>query len=239
MAMVSKWRLCMTEWILKRISSQKAFESNIVKNRAIKFLPEWTIYVMGALPVAALAYNLVMGQVGPDPARELEHALGELALQALILGLAITPLWKLTGLNFGKYKRAIGLVAFTYVLLHLLTYVVLDYQFDWGMIWGDIIKRPYITIGMAAFVLLLPMALTSNARAIKKIGAATWKKLHKLIYIIVPLGALHWVLLTKTWQAEPIIYFLVSFALLAIRYFDIDLRTKNKRATNRDIKAVA
>ena len=182
---------------------------------------------------------MVSGQLGPDPARELEHALGEYALQALILGLAITPIWKLTGFNFGKYKRSIGLVAFTYVLLHLLTYVVLDYQFDWGMIWGDIIKRPYISIGMAAFVMLLPMAMTSNAKAIKKLGAASWKKLHKLVYIVVPFGALHWVLLTKTWQAEPIIYFLVSLALLALRYFDIDLRAKNKRPKRQQPVAMA
>lgn len=210
-----------------------------MKNRAIKFLPEWTVYLLGALPVVALVYALVNGRLGPDPARELEHALGEYALQALILGLAITPIWKLTGLNFGKYKRSVGLVAFTYVFLHLLTYVVLDYQFDWGMIWGDIIKRPYITIGMAAFVMLVPMAMTSNAKAIKKLGAASWKKLHKLVYFIVPLGALHWVLLTKTWQAEPIIYFLVSLALLAVRYFEIDLRTKNKRAKRQQPTGIA
>lgn len=186
---------------------------------------------MGAIPVALLVYQLLTGQLGPDPARELEHELGELALKMLILGLAITPIWKLTGLNFAKYRRSIGLVAFAYVTLHLLTYVVLDYQFAWGQIWGDIVKRPYITIGMAAFLLLIPLAITSNTTMIKRLGTVGWKKLHKLVYIIVPLGALHWVMLTKTWQFEPIAHLIIALVLLAVRYFDIDFRTKTRRAT--------
>ena len=199
------------------------------QNRVIKTVPEWLVYVVGFAPAAWLIYSALTGGLGFDPARALEKQLGEWALKILLVGLAVTPLWHLTGINLAKYRRAIGLVGFGYVAIHLATYVGLDKQFDMGVIIEDIWKRPYITIGMAAFVLLLPLAVTSNAASIKRLGAATWKKMHRLVYVIVPLGALHYVMLTKTWQLEPMLYLATALLLLALRHKIFDLRARPQR----------
>jgi methionine sulfoxide reductase heme-binding subunit len=199
------------------------------QNRAIKAVPVWAIYVVGFAPAAWLIYSAFTGGLGFDPARRLEKEIGELALKFLIFGLAITPLWHLTGINLSKYRRSIGLVGFGYVAIHLATYIGLDKQFDLGVIIEDIWKRPYITIGMAAFVLLLPLAITSNATMVKRLGASAWKNLHKLVYLIVPMGALHYVMLTKTWRLEPILYLAAAFTLLALRHKIFDLRARPQR----------
>jgi methionine sulfoxide reductase heme-binding subunit len=200
-----------------------------VRTKTVKAVPEWALYALGALPALWLAFSALTGGLGFDPARALEKELGLWALKFLAAGLAVTPLWHLTGLNLSKYKRAIGLTAFSYVVLHLATYVVLDHQFDWMLIIEDVWKRPYITIGMAAFLLLLPLAATSNAAMVKRLGAAAWKKLHKLVYVIVPLGALHFVMLTKTWQAEPLSWLAAILLLLVLRLPLFDLRARPSR----------
>ena len=122
--------------------------------------PDWAVYLVGLVPAAYYVFAAFTYSLGPDPAKALEHALGEWALRFLILGLAITPLMRLARINLVKYRRAIGLTAFAYVVLHLATYLALDLQFDWGAIGKDIVKRPYITIGMAAFLMLVPLAAT-------------------------------------------------------------------------------
>jgi methionine sulfoxide reductase heme-binding subunit len=199
------------------------------KNRVIKSVPEWLVYVVGFAPAAWLIYSAFTGGLGFDPARHLEKELGELALKLLLLSLAITPFWHLTGINLSKYRRAVGLVAFGYVALHLATYTGLDKQFDLGEIIEDVWKRPYITIGMGAFVLLLPLAITSNAASIKRLGITLWKRIHYLVYLIVPMGALHYVMLTKTWRLEPILYLAAALMLLALRHKMFDLRARPQR----------
>ena len=199
------------------------------QNRVIKSVPEWLVYVVGFAPAAWLIYSAFTGGLGFDPARALEKEIGQWALKFLLVSLAITPLWHLTGINLVKYRRAIGLIAFGYVAVHLATYVGLDKQFGLGEIIEDVWKRPYITIGMAAFVFLLPLAITSNAASIKRLGATVWKKLHRLVYLIVPLGALHYVMLTKTWQLEPLLYLAVALLLLALRHKMFDLRARPQR----------
>jgi sulfoxide reductase heme-binding subunit YedZ len=181
--------------------------------------PTWAIYLLGLLPAAYLVYGVVTNSLGPDPIAVLENNLGEHALQFLLLGLAITPLMRFAKINLVKYRRAIGLIAFFYVVMHLLVYTLLDRQLDINAIIDDIWKRPYITIGMSAFLLLLPLAITSNNFSIRKLGAATWNKLHKIVYAAVILGALHYMLLTKTWQLEPIIYLTLAVLLVASRKF--------------------
>ncbi|GAB4355710.1 MAG: protein-methionine-sulfoxide reductase heme-binding subunit MsrQ [Oricola sp.] len=180
-------------------------------------LPGWSVYVLGLIPAAYYAAAVVANALGPDPAKALEHALGEWALRFLILGLAITPLMRLARINLVKYRRAIGLTAFVYACLHLSVYLALDLQFDWGAIGKDIVKRPYITIGMAAFALLVPLAATSNNASIRRLGAAGWRKLHRLVYPAVLLGAVHYLMLVKAWPPEPIIYLLITIGLLALR----------------------
>jgi methionine sulfoxide reductase heme-binding subunit len=199
------------------------------KNRFVKAVPEWLVYVVGFAPAAWLMYSAFTGGLGFDPARSLEKEIGQWALKFLLLSLAVTPFWHLTGINLAKYRRAFGLIAFGYVSVHLATYIGLDKQFDMGVIIEDIWKRPYITIGMGAFVFLLPLAITSNAASIKKLGTTLWKRIHYLVYLIVPMGALHFVMLTKTWRLEPILYLVAALTLLALRHKMFDLRARPQR----------
>lgn len=180
--------------------------------------PSWVIYLVGLTPAAYLIYATLTNALGPDPIEVLENNLGTLALRFLLIGLAISPLMRFGRINLVKYRRAIGLVAFFYVFAHLNVYLLLDKQLDLDVIIGDIWKRPYITLGMTAFVLLVPLALTSNNFSIRKLGPK-WKSLHKITYAAVILGALHYMLLTKTWQPEPIFYFVAAVALVASRKF--------------------
>jgi sulfoxide reductase heme-binding subunit YedZ len=204
-----------------------------VRTRSVKAVPEWAVYALGALPGLWLAHAAATGGLGFDVARSLEKELGALALKFLVIGLAITPLWRLTGLNLSKYKQALGLIAFAYAVLHLATYVVLDNQLDWALIIEDIWKRPYITIGMLAFALLVPLAVTSNAAMVKRLGAEGWKRLHTLVYLIVPLGALHYAMLTKTWEAEPLAWLAAALTLIALRHPAFDFRARPGRLARR------
>jgi len=186
-------------------------------NSLLRKLPTWLVYILGLLPVPWFLYLAQTGGLGRDPIKGLEHELGLLALQLLIAGLCVTPLRKYLGLNLIKFRRAIGVLAFTYVALHLTVWVVLDMSLLWGQMWADIWKRPYITIGMAGFAVLLPLAITSNNRSVRKLGAAAWRKLHKLTYLAVLLGGVHYLWLVKGIQMQPILYMAAILALLALR----------------------
>ncbi len=187
-------------------------------NTGLRRIPAWPLYILGALPVVLLVVQLFSGQLGADPVKALEHKMGEIGLQLLVAGLAITPLRKYLGLNLLKFRRAIGVLAFFYILGHLAVWLALDIQFLWGEIWTDITKRPYITVGMLGFLLLLPLAITSNNLSLRRLGGMNWRKLHKLTYLAVPLGAIHFVMLVKGWQIEPLIYLGIILGLIALRY---------------------
>lgn len=184
-------------------------------NQLVRRLPVWAVYLLGALPAPWLFYLGLTGGLGVEPVRALEHEYGKLALQLLILTLAISPMRRLLGLNLLKFRRAVGLLCFFYVLCHLLVWLVLDVQIL-GQILTDIAKRPYITIGMGAFVLMLPLALTSSNLAVRKLGRA-WSRLHRLTYAAAVLGAAHYVMLSKGFQIEPLIYLGLVLFLLALR----------------------
>jgi len=186
-------------------------------NAMLRPIPTWLLYMLGLLPVPWLLYLAQSGALGRDPIKALEHELGEIALQLLIAGLCVTPLRKHLGLNLLKFRRAVGVLAFTYVVLHLAVWVVLDMSLLWGQMWADVWKRPYITIGMAGFVVLLPLAITSNNLSVRKLGAATWRKLHKLTYLAVLLGGIHYLWLVKGIQIEPILYMAAILGLLSLR----------------------
>ncbi len=186
-------------------------------NRFARKVPTWPLYILCLLPVPWLLYLAQTGGLGREPIKALEHELGEIALQLLILGLAITPLRRYIGINLLKFRRMFGLLAFIYVVLHLAVWVVLDMSLLWGQMWADIWKRPYITIGMAGFLALIPLALTSNNISVRKLGAAGWRKLHRLTYVAVILGGLHFIWLVKGIQLEPLIYMAVILGLLALR----------------------
>lgn len=192
-------------------------------NGYLRRVPVWLIYTIGVLPVPFWLWLGINGQLGIDPVKEIEHRLGELALQTLLVCLAITPLRRYARLNLMKFRRAIGVLAFYYVTCHLLVWLVLDVQIP-AQIWADILKRPYVTIGMAAFALLLPLAVTSNNWSVRRLGNA-WRRLHRLVYPAVLLGAIHYLMLVKGFQFEPLIYLGMVLLLLGLRLPDLRRRT--------------
>ena len=175
------------------------------------------LYILGLLPAVYTFYLGVSDQLGADPLRTLEQTLGLWALRFLIAALAVTPLRRLGGPNLIRYRRALGLLAFYYAALHLTTYLVLDQGLDLPAIWADIVKRPYITIGMLAFILLVPLAVTSNGPMIRRLGSAAWQRLHRLVYVAAIAGALHFILLVKAWPLEPLVYAALVAVLLLFR----------------------
>jgi len=185
--------------------------------------PAWikaAVYVLGMTPAAFAFYYASIGELGAEPIKGLEKAIGLVALRFLIIGLAITPLRKLGGPNLVRYRRAIGLVAFFNAVLHVGIYLWLDQELNWLAIWKDLVKRPYITIGMLSFSILVPLAITSNTAMIKRLGAAAWQKLHKWVYLAVPAACVHFMLLVKVIPLELWFYFAATLALLAFRVFD-------------------
>ena len=192
-------------------------------NGQLRRVPTWLVYIAGVFPVVWFFYLGFTGGLGPEPIKALEQELGRLSLQVLIAVLAVTPLRKHTGISLLKFRRALGLLVFFYVVVHLSVWLFLDVQI-WSQIWADIVKRPYITIGMAGLLLMVPLAITSNNWSMRKLGAATWRKLHKLTYVVAVLGAVHFVMLRKGWQVEPLIYLTIIALLLATRYVRLPKR---------------
>lgn len=186
-------------------------------NGALRRVPSGLVYVAGLLPLGLLVAGVASGSLGVDPVKAIEHRLGEVALQFLVAGLAVTPLRWATGVSLLRFRRALGLLAFFYAVLHLGVWLALDLQFRWAEIGADLLKRPYITLGMLALAGMIPLALTSNAAAIRRLGAVAWARLHRLTYAVALLGALHFVLLVKAWPAEPLLYLGAVAALLGAR----------------------
>lgn len=186
-------------------------------NRALRRVPTWPLWLGGLIPGAWLTWLLFTGGLGVDPVKAYERELGLIALQFLLAGLCVTPLLRFTGINLIRFRRALGVTGFIYALVHLLVWVVLDKQFFWAEMAADLARRPYILIGMTAFALLVPLALTSTDGALRRMGAAAWRRLHWLTYPAAVLGALHFLMLSRTWAAEPILYLGVAMALVGLR----------------------
>ncbi|WP_038013408.1 protein-methionine-sulfoxide reductase heme-binding subunit MsrQ [Terasakiella pusilla] len=171
-------------------------------------------------PALWLVYGTLNGLLGANPIETILRDLGDWALRFLLLGLAISPARRVFGWAWGmRYRRMIGLFAFFYAFLHLSIYVGVDHFFDWNTIWKDIVKRPYITIGMGALLTLIPLAVTSPKIMVRKLGGARWKKLHKLVYPIAIAAVVHFFLLVKADVREPLIYAVILGILLAERAY--------------------
>lgn len=185
-------------------------------NALARRVPTWVVYLLGLVPLAWLVWGAVSDGLGADPVKAIEHALGERGLQFLLASLAITPLRRV-GLNLLRFRRALGLLAFLYVTLHLVAWVWLDMGLRWDEMLADLTKRPFVILGMVGFVVMIPLALTSWNGAIRRLGAAAWNRLHKLAYIAILAGAAHLALLSKVWTAEILIYLGLTLGLLAVR----------------------
>jgi Predicted membrane protein len=175
------------------------------------------LFNISLIPLAVLIVNAITDNLGSNPIEAIRLFTGDWTLYFLLITLAITPLRRLSGMNeLIRYRRMLGLYAFFYASLHFLSYLILDQFFDWQEIWLDVLKRPYITIGTAAFILLIPLAVTSTNKMTRRLGRR-WKQLHSLIYVIGTLGILHFLWLVKADIREPILLGVVLIMLLVLR----------------------
>lgn len=189
-------------------------------------------FLLGLCPLLILLNAAWQNQLGPNPIERITHRTGYWTLTFLLITLAVTPLRRLTGwLWLTRLRRMLGLFGFFYVCLHFSTYLVLDQFFDWPAISADILKRPYITIGFAAFVLMIPLAITSTQAMMAKLGGKRWRRLHSLIYIIAIAGVVHFIWLVKKDLSKPLTFaaWLAVLLLIRIIYWISD-RNRRKRA---------
>ena len=185
-------------------------------NRVARMVPPWVLYVICFAHIGWLFWLGASGELGPDPVEVLEHVYGLRALQLVVVTLSVTPLLRLTRVNLLRFRRALGLSAFAYVIAHFSIWMILDVQ-ALAQVWADIVKRPYITVGMGALLLMAPLAATSNDWSLRRMGAVAWRRLHKLTYPAALLGAIHFVMLRKGFQLEPLLYLGLVILLLAMR----------------------
>ena len=174
-------------------------------------------HALALLPLALLVRAVLGDTLGADPVAAITHETGDWALRLVLLGLAMTPLRRLLGQPWPlRFRRLVGLYAFFYATLHLATYVVLDLGQYWQQVLEDIVKRPYITVGFAAWLMLVPLALTSTKGWMRRLGRR-WGQLHKLVYAVGVLGVLHYVWLVKSDLREPLVYAGILAVLLGLR----------------------
>ena len=179
------------------------------------------VFAAACLPLGNLGLGLLLGRLGANPIERSLNQLGWWTLVILFCSLACTPLQIVFGLKWPlRVRRMLGLFAFFYAALHFLTYAVLDQGLDVGTLWKDVVKRKFITIGFAAFVLLIPLAVTSTNKWMRRLGFPKWKALHRLVYLIGILGVIHFVWRVKKDHTEPILFAIVLGVLLGVRLVD-------------------
>ena len=175
------------------------------------------VFILCLWPLGIIILDIYYNNLGAEPVKKIMNHFGEWTLIFICLTLAMNPLKRITNLSFWiKFRRMLGLFVFFYATIHLLTYVGLDYRFDWEPIINDVLKKKYIFIGFSAWLLLIPLAATSSQKMIK-ILKHNWKNLHRLVYVIAIFGSLHYIWLSKTIFFKPLIYTLIIVVLLALR----------------------
>lgn len=197
------------------------------------------LFVSGLVPAALLTWGALMGELSANPIKDITEETGIWTLRFLVITLSATPLRKITGwARVARFRRMLGLFAFFYGFLHFTTYIYLDQFFAWEEILKDVAKRPFITVGFTAFVLMIPLALTSPNRVVKWIGGKRWKALHRLVYAVATAGVIHYLWLVKADTSRPLRYGAVVSVLLMYRLWDY-LRSRRaavkvapKRETN-------
>ncbi|RJG08124.1 sulfoxide reductase heme-binding subunit YedZ [Noviherbaspirillum cavernae] len=196
------------------------------------------VFIVALLPFARLVLFAVIGQLGANPIEFITSNTGDWTLYFLCITLAVTPLRRLSGWNWLlKLRRMLGLFAFFYVVLHFTTFLWFDHFFDIDAMLKDVVKRPFITVGFAAFLLLIPLAATSTNAMVRRLGGRRWQTLHRTIYLIAPLGILHfwWMKAGKNDFEQPILFGTVVAVLLLLRvYWSIaQARTQKRQVSPR------
>jgi sulfoxide reductase heme-binding subunit YedZ len=190
-------------------------------SRRARLIVKGIVWAVALAPLVELLYRLSAHRLGPNPISYATNLLGDTTLRLLLVSLAMTPLRMLFGIAWQmSLRRLLGLFAFFYACLHFLVWVLVDHFFEWQEMIADVVKRPYITVGVLALTLLTPLAATSTAGAIKRMGAKHWRRLHRLVYLIGVLGVLHYLWLAKKGVNDPFIYVGVLALLLGIRLWD-------------------
>jgi len=175
------------------------------------------IFFLCLWPIGIIISNIYYNDLGAEPVKKIMNHFGEWTLIFICLTLSMSPLKRITNLSLWiKFRRMLGLFVFFYATIHLLTYVGLDYRFDWEPIINDVLKKKYIFIGFSAWLLLIPLAATSSQKMIR-ILKHNWKNLHRLVYVIAIFGSLHYIWLSKTIFFKPLIYTAIIVVLLALR----------------------
>lgn len=188
------------------------------------------VWVVALVPLARLLYGFWTDDLTVNPIEYVTRELGETGLQLLLASLALTPLRIVFGVGWPvTVRRLLGLFAFFYIGLHFGVWIVLDHFFDWRTMLDDVVKRPWITVGVTALALLVPLAATSTTGMIKRLGGVTWRRLHRLVYAAAVLGVLHYIWLAKKVLIEPWVYAAVLAALLGIRGWDAGRRLLRRR----------
>jgi methionine sulfoxide reductase heme-binding subunit len=185
---------------------------------------KWTklfVFLLCLVPLGILVFRALTANLGANPVEFIQHATGDWTLRFLVITLCITPFRKLLKLpDLIRFRRMLGLFAFFYACLHFLTYLGPDQSFDLAAMWKDVAKRPFITMGFAAFVLLIPLAITSTAGWIRRLGGRRWQMLHRLIYISAICGVIHYYWLVKSAVLRPLTYAAIVAILLLWRLGD-------------------
>ncbi len=198
----------------------------------MKRLAKVAVFLAALVPVALLVRGMLTGTLGANPAETIQLQTGRWALKFLLLTLAVTPVRRISGWNIViQYRRMLGLFAFFYASLHFLSYIVLDQYFAFDAMMADVVKRPFITVGFTAFVLMVPLALTSTKGWIRRLGKR-WTKLHRLIYVSGVCAVVHFAWKVKVFTGDPIRYAAVLTLLLGFRVVWL-LRTRSARAPAR------
>ena len=175
------------------------------------------VFILCLWPLVIISLNIYYNELGAEPVKKIMNHFGEWTLIFICLTLAMSPLKRFTSLAFWtKFRRMLGLFVFFYATIHLLTYIGLDYRFDWQPIFDDVLKKKFIFIGFSAWLLLIPLAATSSQKMINLLKQ-NWKKLHRIVYIIAIFGALHYIWLSKTIFFKPLIYSVIIVVLLILR----------------------
>ena len=176
------------------------------------------LFALCLSPLAWLAWAAWVGGLGANPVEAANRFTGDWALRFILIALTVSPLCRLSGWGAPmRFRRMLGLFAFAYSFLHTANYIALDQFFDWQEIWADVFTRRYITVGWVAFLLLFPLAATSTNAMVRRLGAARWKQLHRLVYLIAIGSVIHYYLMVKADVREPLIYAAVLALLLGYR----------------------